>query len=401
MNDSPSSPLAPFAWVTKRDGRLVPFEADKICQALFAASEALGRPDAFVARELTDVVLHFLTAEPLGNQPTTAQIAELVIKVVRELGHGKLAAAFSEGERAKDPSAPPRERPARPAPEPDVRSNAAPFEGRLYVLVLDDLHTAALRSQGVKQAARRFVEQHMGEQDLAAVVFTSGRSDAAQELTASRRLLLGAVDRFIGRRLRSSTLNRIDEYNLRREELEANERIRDHDQFERGYNARVALDTLKGVADWLGGIRGRRKALLYVSEGIDYDVHDPINNHDTGAILNSMRDLVRAATRSNVSVYSIDPRGLHSMGDEMMELSPVQDTSLGLDVRGLQSELRLAQDSLRVLADETVGRAAVATNIGRGVAVAAQLWMYVEGLRVRPGNLIIADSGNHRVRIVR
>jgi hypothetical protein len=82
-------------WVTKNDGRLVPFEADEICQALFAASEKLGRPDAFLARELTDGVLHFLGQEYAGSTPSTAQIAEWVVKVVRELGHADLARAFA------------------------------------------------------------------------------------------------------------------------------------------------------------------------------------------------------------------------------------------------------------------------------------------------------------------
>lgn len=92
----PSSP-APPAWVCKRDGRLVPFESDKISRSLFAATERLGRPDAFLARELTDGVLHFLTAETDGAIPTTAQIAELVAKVVRELGQPALAQAYGDG----------------------------------------------------------------------------------------------------------------------------------------------------------------------------------------------------------------------------------------------------------------------------------------------------------------
>ena len=75
------------AWITKRDGRLVPFEPDRISQALFAASEALGRADAFLARELADGVLHFVAEEFAATAtPTTAQIAELVAKVTRELG---------------------------------------------------------------------------------------------------------------------------------------------------------------------------------------------------------------------------------------------------------------------------------------------------------------------------
>lgn len=101
MNEPLPSPLAPFAWVTKRDGRLVPFEADKISRALFAATEALGRPDAFLARELTDVVLHFLAAQADGSTPTTGQIAELVVKIVRELGHPDLARTFANGPSIK------------------------------------------------------------------------------------------------------------------------------------------------------------------------------------------------------------------------------------------------------------------------------------------------------------
>src|SRR5437763_17091401 len=43
---SPATALP--AWLYKRDGRLVPFEPDKISQSLFGATESLGRPDAFL-----------------------------------------------------------------------------------------------------------------------------------------------------------------------------------------------------------------------------------------------------------------------------------------------------------------------------------------------------------------
>ncbi|MFL5243831.1 MAG: ATP cone domain-containing protein [Gemmataceae bacterium] len=93
---------SPPAWVHKRDGRLVPFEADKISRALFAATESLGRPDAFLARELTDGVVHFLSVEQEGAVPTTAQVAESVVKVVRELGQPALSQVFLEGVRKRD-----------------------------------------------------------------------------------------------------------------------------------------------------------------------------------------------------------------------------------------------------------------------------------------------------------
>jgi hypothetical protein len=117
------SSLVPFAWVRTRDGRLVPFEADTICQDLFAATERLGRPDAFLARELTDGILHFLAAEAAGTPPTTAQIAELVVKVVRELGQPALARALEENGEPKAPS-----RREEPAPDPWVGEVPAPAE---------------------------------------------------------------------------------------------------------------------------------------------------------------------------------------------------------------------------------------------------------------------------------
>jgi hypothetical protein len=99
----------PPAWVHKRDGQRVPFDADKISRALFDASEELGRPDAFLARELADGVVHFLTLESEGTTPTTEQIAEIVIKVVRELGQPALAEAFARfGQERARPSLKPQ-----------------------------------------------------------------------------------------------------------------------------------------------------------------------------------------------------------------------------------------------------------------------------------------------------
>jgi hypothetical protein len=94
-------PPAPPAWVHKRDGQLVPFEADKISRALFAASDELEQPDAFLARELADGVVHFLALECEDATPTTEQIAEVVIKVVRELGHPALAEVFARFKRER------------------------------------------------------------------------------------------------------------------------------------------------------------------------------------------------------------------------------------------------------------------------------------------------------------
>jgi hypothetical protein len=95
-----SDPTPPSR-VIKRGGRVVDFDADRISRSLFAAGESLGRPDAFAARELADGVVHFLAAEHEGEVPTTQQIAEVVVKVVRELGQPALAAAYEEHGRSR------------------------------------------------------------------------------------------------------------------------------------------------------------------------------------------------------------------------------------------------------------------------------------------------------------
>src|SRR5882762_11904737 len=70
--------------------------------------------------------------------------------------------------------------------EPDVRTNERAFDGRVYVMVVDDLHTRFGRTQRVKGAARQFIERRLGANDLMAVVHTAGATEANQEFTNNR-----------------------------------------------------------------------------------------------------------------------------------------------------------------------------------------------------------------------
>src|SRR5688500_2316134 len=64
--------------------------------------------------------------------------------------------------------------------EPDVLTNERPFVGRIYTMILDDLHTAPSRAPLVKAAARQFIARHLTADDLMAVVHTAGRDQASQ-----------------------------------------------------------------------------------------------------------------------------------------------------------------------------------------------------------------------------
>ena len=261
-------------------------------------------------------------------------------------------------------------RPAAAAIEPDVQTNRTPFNGRLYMLVLDDLHTHPLQSNRVKRAVRRFLDEHFAANDRAALVVTSGSTEASQEVTSSRAALLAALDRFSGRKIRSSTLERIDYYYMNRDVLEREDngrpRIDDPRDSERGHNARLALDTLAAAARWLGSVPARRKALLFVSEGIDYDIHNIFENKDASSIVSASRDAITAAARGNVTIYGIDPRGL-TLGDDGIEVASLpEDTSLNLGTSSMLSEVQRSQDSLRTLSEETGGFAVVNANDLRG-----------------------------------
>jgi VWFA-related protein len=252
--------------------------------------------------------------------------------------------------------------------EPDVRTNEKPFDGRVYVMVIDDLHTRFGRSVRVKAAAKQFIERRLGANDLMAIVHTAGPSNANQEFTSNRRLLLAAVDRTQGRKLDSATVNKTNEYNRTRDIRQQGDALNDPEDMERGFNARTTLDTLRNVAEWFGSVHGRRKAILFVSEGIDYDIYDVIaqgnSNHQSASmVLDATRDAIGAATRANVAIYGIDPRGLTDLGDESIEVGSFpDDTSLGVGPGSLQNELRLSQDSLRTLSEETGGFAVVNRN---------------------------------------
>src|SRR6187402_323354 len=92
--------------------------------------------------------------------------------------------------------------------EPDVAVNKQVLDGRLYLIVLDDYHVAPLRTQNVRNLARRFVLEKLGPDDQAAVVVTSGLTRASQDFTQNRRLLVEAIENFVGQKMPSAGVTR-------------------------------------------------------------------------------------------------------------------------------------------------------------------------------------------------
>jgi VWFA-related protein len=250
---------------------------------------------------------------------------------------------------------------------PDVVTNARPFDGRVYVIILDDKQTAALRSPLVKKAAAQFINNYMASNDIAAIVTTGGQVSATQEFTSSKALLLRAVNNFTGQKIQSETQARLDAYQTQQAvpvgPSNNTQKIDDPLDMERGYDARMTLETLTRISDWVASIRGRRKAIVFFSEGIDYDIYD-FNKREASTVVEKTKDVIASATRSDVAIYSIDPRGLTSLADEQIEVSGgfPADPNSGLTLQSFNDSLRQAQNSLRTLSEETGGYAAVNQN---------------------------------------
>ncbi len=251
--------------------------------------------------------------------------------------------------------------------ERPVATNDVAPDGRVFALVLDDQLTQPYRTLAVRRLARQFVDQHVGPRDLVGVFSTGGLGKLTQEFTTDRRRVLDTIGRFHGSRIRSGETDP-----------------------ERVHDIQNAMDTIAELAGHLSGIRGRRIAVLWVSEGIDYNVYQALVPSSTapsdgppatlanlrgtasaGAGVNESRDpqptpvvravqqAVDALTRANVVLYGIDPRGLYSQEGEWLEFNPQDKT--GPPPPDPQELVRSIQ-SLRSMSERTGGFALVNTN---------------------------------------
>jgi VWFA-related protein len=290
----------------------------------------------------------------------------------------------------------------------DVVTNEGTAEGHVYALVLDDLHTRPQRSGRVRQVARQFLELWFGENDMAVVTTTGGTSEQTPFFTRNRQLLLEAIDKFSGRQLRSLTLEQIElreEYllgRIRPETLALHLRALDQ---EHAFRARTTLSHLQSMSEILGSMEGHKKVILFIGEGISYDMEGFILGESADMVAYDTRRAVGSAGLSNVSFYTLDVRGLTDGQEDILEISrassgiPFQQVlknrerreqgtpearaaqrrerqegspldprvrslmeSLEIESQAFAEEARRSHDNLRLLAEETGGLAAVNQN---------------------------------------
>jgi len=80
--------------VRKRDGRTVPFDRQKIADAIFKAAQSVGGQDRYLADDLAEVVRMYLIREYKGDVPSVEEIQDVVERILIKTGHARTAKAY-------------------------------------------------------------------------------------------------------------------------------------------------------------------------------------------------------------------------------------------------------------------------------------------------------------------
>jgi VWFA-related protein len=246
---------------------------------------------------------------------------------------------------------------------------------RVFAFFLDDYHVRRANSMSVREPLMKFVQEQLRPNDIVTIMYPlSPVSDLT--FTRNHNLVLGAIERFEGRKFDYTPLNQFEQ-NYMRYPTEQVEKIRND----------VVMTALQGLSVRLGSLREGRKSVIFVSEGFTAmlppqmrraDASQPANPIESAAaarvqdssqqitaewfgqtdVYSRMRDVIDAANRNNTSFYSLDPRGLAPFEYGFDDLPFGPPPSFATDSRAL----RMTQDTLRSLSEETDGRAIVNRN---------------------------------------
>lgn len=313
--------------------------------ALPAAVLAAQQPTFRAQVELVEIDAVVVDAQ--GNPVTGLTIDDFEIT---ENGKPQTIAAFSEVNI-------PIERIDRPlysptAIEPDVLSNqGAP--GRVYLIVLDSMHPQlALRTRSF---LRRFIEQHMGANDVTGIAYLDTGANNSQDFTSRKGTLLRALDRFTGA-IPGETP--VDTSSLAGGGPPPSGPTTA--QLEARMLARSAMRSFRSVAEFMAAVPGQRKAILYISTGTTMTSLVNAIDYNGGTMSIEVEDghlAMQAASRGHVAIYPIDPRGL-TLDGGAEEATFEAQTALATPTQG-----RLAENSnLRMLAEATGGFAFINQN---------------------------------------
>jgi len=258
----------------------------------------------------------------------------------------------------------------------DEESEAARENVRLFAIFLDDYHVRRGASLYVHQPLAGFLRTQLRPSDMVTIMYPlTPLSDLV--MSRNHEAMARAVEKFDGRKYDYIPRNVIEEQ-YSRYPAETVERIRNQ----------ISLSAIKALVTHMGSLREGRKAIILVSEGytnyLPPQLRNPIaempgfgnptspgmeasgNSAEDRArffsqteMISDLREVYDAANKNNAAIYALDPRGLAAFEHDINE---------GVGLRTDSDMLKLTQDTLRILADETDGRAIIDQNdLGKGL----------------------------------
>ena len=264
-----------------------------------------------------------------------------------------------------------KETPREIRTDADEEMEAARDDVRLFAIFLDDYHVRKGASMSVRKQLAQFIETEIGPSDMVGVMYPL-ESTSSVRMTRNHSAVERGLLQFTGRKYDYTPRNLFEEQ-YAHYPTETVERVRNQ----------VSMSAIKSLIVHMGSLKEGRKALLLVSEGYSYMVPPQMRDADaqtrgsgnpntfnstagqndinedraafaaTSDLINDMREMYDTANRNNVSIYTIDPRGL-----PVFEF----DVNEGIGLQTDATYLASTQDTLRVLADNTDGRAIVNRN---------------------------------------
>jgi VWFA-related protein len=241
--------------------------------------------------------------------------------------------------------------------------------GRVIVIFVDDVHFEPEYTPHVRRLIEDIAKNLLHDGDLVAMV-SSGPSSISTGLSYDRALVAASASKIRGSGLTATEIFRM----LETGQGPADVRNRAQLAFYAAYDLMAELDQIKD----------KRKVLLYISTGYDFDPF-PEGRQGTDRVMGGrfseqirfitkgqddnpyfrlpkvnadidlysyMRELALTANRANVSIYSVDPRGL----------AGVVDAGQYIDQSEWRTYLQKTQSTLRFMAEATGGVAVVNVN---------------------------------------
>jgi VWFA-related protein len=225
--------------------------------------------------------------------------------------------------------------------------------GRIIMFVIDDLHLDFDATNRVRELFRKLGKELVHEGDLFGIVST-GTSSIAVDLTYDRARMDEAAGRISGSGLKPDDI--------------VQESANGETPQEVMHREHVAISTMYDLLSNLESTHNRRKAIVVLSNGYDFDPYATSRNQKAGTDPNNpvnpdsrfadtdltidINELTREANRANAIFYPIDPRGLVAGQPIDQHVDPVE----------WEAHLRKEHDTLRSLAEQTGGFAVVNTN---------------------------------------